>query len=138
MFSIWFAKYFWIYVGDSLARQNGQRFTTFDADNDLKAYNCAERFHGAWWYKSCHHSNLNGEYGNDNYGSGPNWYHWRGHYYALNSTRMMIRVRRYWLTRLGEAVLFSSIVKLHITFCKSVYFRNTFWCIIIWQCFNCV
>ncbi|XP_022316184.2 microfibril-associated glycoprotein 4-like [Crassostrea virginica] len=83
-------------AGDSLRYHSGQRFTTFDEDNDLLASNnCAGMYHGAWWYQSCHHSSLNGEYGNDGYGSGPNWYHWRGYYYALNSTRMMIRVRRY-------------------------------------------
>ena len=133
MFSIWFAKHFWIYVGDSLAGQNGQRFTTFDADNDLDAYNCAVWFHGAWWYKSCHHSNLNGEYGNDNYGSGPNWYHWRGHYYALNSTRMMIRIRRNWLTRLGRLSCF------RLSFnCTLHYVKAFIWVTLFGVLFICV
>ena len=46
---------------DSLASyHNGQAFTTRDKDNDVDGTNCAERFHGAWWHKTCHHSNLNG------------------------------------------------------------------------------
>lgn len=30
-------------------------FTTKDHDNDLeKNVNCAQKYQGAWWYKSCH------------------------------------------------------------------------------------
>ena len=47
-------------VRDSLAVHNGMAFSTRDNDNDLYDGNCAERFLGAWWYASCHHSNLNG------------------------------------------------------------------------------
>ncbi|RUS77530.1 hypothetical protein EGW08_014714 [Elysia chlorotica] len=54
-------------AGDSLEYQNGQNFSTFDHDNDLLKYsNCAEFYHGAWWYKDCHHSNLNGRWGSGN------------------------------------------------------------------------
>ena len=41
-----------------------KQFTTFDADNDnWKEKNCAKSWKGAWWYKGCYYSNLNGEYG---------------------------------------------------------------------------
>ena len=41
-------------AGDSLTYHNDTMFTTKE-----KSY-CALRFKGAWWYKACHISNLNG------------------------------------------------------------------------------
>ncbi|ODN03066.1 Tenascin-R [Orchesella cincta] len=47
-------------AGDSLAYHNGMAFTTTDFDNDLeKNVNCAQKYHGAWWYKSCHQEIFN-------------------------------------------------------------------------------
>jgi len=41
--------------GDSLGFHNGMPFTTKDQDNDLeKNLNCAQKYHGGWWYKNCH------------------------------------------------------------------------------------
>jgi len=52
---------------EALACQIGQKFSTYDHDNDEDLHNnCAEFFHGAWWYKACMASNLNGEYNNTN------------------------------------------------------------------------
>ena len=51
-------------AGDSLAYHNGSRFSTIDNDNDIWYNNCAQVWTGAWWYRSCHHSNLNGRYFN--------------------------------------------------------------------------
>ncbi|KAH9489056.1 Ficolin-1 [Bulinus truncatus] len=46
---------------DNLAYHNQIKCTTFDKDNDNNNdNNCAELFAGAWWYKDCHDSNLNG------------------------------------------------------------------------------
>ena len=70
------------------------KFSTKDRDNDLAGYSCAQRFKGAWWYKSCHDSNLNGFYHRGKHtsdGDGVNWYHWRGDYYSLQKTEMKIR-----------------------------------------------
>ncbi|XP_022314585.2 microfibril-associated glycoprotein 4-like [Crassostrea virginica] len=77
-------------AGDSLTYHSGMPFSTYDNDNDNKTSNCAASHGGAWWYKSCHFSNLNGQYGLDD-PRGIIWYHWLGYYYSLNQTQMMVR-----------------------------------------------
>ena len=67
------------------------KFSTYDSDNDQRTYNCAVEYRGAWWYSSCHSSNLNGEYNNTLYAQGLSWYHWTGHYYSLKFTEMKLR-----------------------------------------------
>ncbi|KAL1396179.1 hypothetical protein pipiens_002738 [Culex pipiens pipiens] len=50
-------------AGDALSYHKGMKFSTFDRDNDEDdSRHCAEKYHGAWWYKSCYDSNLNGLY----------------------------------------------------------------------------
>ena len=75
---------------------NGQQFTTWDRDNDhaTGTANCAQIFEGAWWYHSCHTSNLNGRYlsgPHTTYANGVNWGTWRGYYYSLKVTEMKVR-----------------------------------------------
>ncbi|XP_028286572.1 microfibril-associated glycoprotein 4-like [Parambassis ranga] len=82
-------------AGDSLASHNGQKFSTFDKDQDLWPDNCARKFVGAFWYTACHHANPNGIYrwGADNslFAVGINWYSWKGHDYSLKTISMKIR-----------------------------------------------
>ena len=69
-------------AGDSFTshNHNNMAFTTKDRDNDRYGGNCAVQWTGAWWYDSCHDSNLNGRY----LGQGQNswqsvvWYDFRG------------------------------------------------------------
>ncbi|XP_071173867.1 fibrinogen-like protein A [Mytilus edulis] len=81
-------------ASDDLDYHNNGRFTTLDRDNDDAKDNCARRHPGAWWYKNCMHSNLNGHYyiktpvGRWN---GIIWYHWKGENHSLKATAMMIR-----------------------------------------------
>ncbi|CAG2197627.1 unnamed protein product [Mytilus edulis] len=81
-------------AGDSLSRQNGHQFTTFDRDNDGDKSNCAVLYKGAWWYDNCHKSNLNGVYyhgHHDEYATGIDWYTFHGYHYSMKTTMMMIR-----------------------------------------------
>ena len=84
-------------AGDSMfnhtsQKHDGMQFTTKDRDNDRHSeYNCAIRFHGAWWYASCHASNLNGEWGSTAYGRGLNWYTKTGLHKSATFTEMKIK-----------------------------------------------
>uniref|UniRef100_A0A1Y9H272 Fibrinogen C-terminal domain-containing protein n=1 Tax=Anopheles dirus TaxID=7168 RepID=A0A1Y9H272_9DIPT len=81
-------------AGDSFEAE-GMRFSTYDYDNDKFDQNCAAITHGAWWYKSCGDSNLNGLYlnGPTLEKTGIYWNSFRGYNYSLKKTRMMIRHR---------------------------------------------
>ena len=83
------------YIGDSVNEHNGMKFTTKDQDNDeYSPSNCATNFHGAWWYENCHDSYLNGNYlggMHTSFADGIECQAWRGFYYSLKSTKMMIR-----------------------------------------------
>ena len=88
-------------AGDSLTYHNLMNFTTKDDDNDQYSGNCAVLFNGAWWYKNCYYSNLNGLYGHNNlngrYGDyyayrGVVWAHWKGWSYSLPYVEMKIRL----------------------------------------------
>ena len=83
-----------IILGDSLAIQNGNTFSTRDYDHDNYSGHCATQFKGGWWYNSCHTSNLNGQYLNGthtSYGDGIHWEKWRGFYNSLKTTEMKVR-----------------------------------------------
>ncbi|CAC5357758.1 Ryncolin-4,Angiopoietin-related protein 7,Angiopoietin-related protein 1,Ficolin-3,Ficolin-1-B,Techylectin-5A,Ficolin-2,Ryncolin-1,Tenascin-R,Protein scabrous,Fibrinogen-like protein 1,Angiopoietin-1,Tenascin-X,Fibrinogen C domain-containing protein 1-A,Ryncolin-3,Tenascin,Fibrinogen C domain-containing protein 1,Ryncolin-2,Angiopoietin-related protein 6,Techylectin-5B,Angiopoietin-related protein 2,Angiopoietin-2,Microfibril-associated glycoprotein 4,Fibrinogen alpha chain,Ficolin-1-A,Ficolin-1,Techylecti len=80
-------------AGDSMSYSNAAQFSTKDKGSTSS---CAKRTFGAWWYKTCTHSNLNGEYlrgktsGKDIY-RGVSWYHWKGWNNSLRKSTMMIR-----------------------------------------------
>uniref|UniRef100_A0A671VQK7 Microfibril-associated glycoprotein 4-like n=1 Tax=Sparus aurata TaxID=8175 RepID=A0A671VQK7_SPAAU len=82
-------------AGDGLKHHNGQKFTTFDKDQDVWGGNCAKSFLGAFWYGKCHATNPNGVYrwGADKtlYAVGVEWAVWKGHDYSLKSIRFKIR-----------------------------------------------
>ena len=74
-------------AGDSLAYHNKMAFTTKDREN----HNCAVEYTGAWWYKGCHHSNLNGKYlGNKRDYRGVAWNHFRSRQ-SLKFSEMKLR-----------------------------------------------
>ena len=79
-------------AGDSLTHpHNNMAFTTKDRDNDRYSTNCAVHFTGAWWYNSCHSSNLNGQYLGDKYDNrGATWSHFR-YSRSLKFTEMKLR-----------------------------------------------
>ena len=82
-------------AGDALSYHNGKEFSTRDRDNDDSDNNCAELFTGAWWYKACHRSNLNGQYhagSTSSYATGVVWYYFRNtHFYSLRVSEMKVR-----------------------------------------------
>nr|KAF6305348.1 microfibril associated protein 4 [Pipistrellus kuhlii] len=81
-------------AGDSLSYHSGQKFSTFDRDQDLFLQNCAALSSGAFWFRSCHFANLNGFYlggSHLSYANGINWAQWKGFYYSLKRTEMKIR-----------------------------------------------
>ena len=79
-------------AGDSLGPYNGMFFTTKDRDNDQRGDNCAWERRGAWWYRKCARSNLNGQYkGNTVDVKGMYWHHWKINHLSLKRSVMMVR-----------------------------------------------
>ena len=71
------------------------QFSTKDNDNDISGGSCAFIYKGAWWYNSCHWSNLNGIYHggqHDSHADGINWYTFRGHHYSLKRSEMKLKL----------------------------------------------
>nr|XP_046188741.1 angiopoietin-related protein 4 [Oncorhynchus gorbuscha] len=77
---------------------SGLPFSTRDQDNDQKSdTNCAKHLSGGWWFSNCGRSNLNGRYfmspppkQRHQRKQGVFWKTWRGRYYPLKTTVMMI------------------------------------------------
>ncbi|XP_045839658.1 tenascin-R isoform X2 [Meles meles] len=85
-------------AGDSLSYHQGRPFSTEDRDNDVAVTNCAMSYKGAWWYKNCHRTNLNGKYGESRHSQGINWYHWKGHEFSIPFVEMKMRPYSHRLT----------------------------------------
>ena len=79
-------------VTDSLTYHNNTAFSTKDRDNDNDgSSSCAVECTGAWWYKSCQLSNLNGRYlGNQRHWAGLRWAFFRNNL-SLKFTEMKLR-----------------------------------------------
>ncbi|PIK37290.1 putative tenascin-N isoform X1, partial [Apostichopus japonicus] len=79
--------------GHALSYHLNFAFSTFDRDNDnAGSTNCAVEHHGAWWYKSCASSNLNGNYmAADDALSSIYWYYLPGGRFNIKYTEMKIR-----------------------------------------------
>ena len=80
-------------AGDALTYHNGMQFSTKDRDNDeYSGVNCASDRHGAWWYKDCGLSNLNGLYRSGlNNNQGVRWYHFLNNDISLRFAHMKLR-----------------------------------------------
>ncbi|XP_049302339.1 ryncolin-2 isoform X2 [Bactrocera dorsalis] len=88
-------------AGDSFSYHSGSKFSTKDSDNDKSSGNCAVYSKGAWWYKNCYDSTLNGiylggEYPKSQEGRGVVWRTWRGEFYSLKYVLMAIRPKYYY------------------------------------------
>nr|XP_045006180.1 angiopoietin-related protein 4 isoform X2 [Jaculus jaculus] len=73
-------------------------FSTWDQDHDLRRdLNCAKSLSGGWWFGTCGHSNLNGQYFHSiplqrqQRKKGIFWKTWRGRYYPLQATTLLIQ-----------------------------------------------
>ena len=83
-------------AGDSLTYHNGMQFSTKDRDNDHSSGNCITTggWRGAWWYKSCAHSNLNGLYRSGlSGGQGVVWDVFLNNHISLKFAQMKLRFR---------------------------------------------
>ncbi|XP_055600828.1 ficolin-2-like [Uranotaenia lowii] len=82
-------------AGDSLSYGLNMKFTTQDADHDTHGGNCAVDYKGAWWYKACHFSNLNGLYKKGSFNTNSMcWNAFKSSDESLHKSRMMIRAVR--------------------------------------------
>ena len=83
-------------AGDSLTYHKGQAFTTKDNNNDRDGNNCAILRNGAWWFKKCDRSHLNGKYYSESDDvqtkiHGVVWDGWLGNEYSLKTCAMKMR-----------------------------------------------
>lgn len=82
---------------DSLSANNGEKFSTFDEDNDSSPNHCGEDHSSGWWFDNCGQSYLNGIYywdGVHPVGSPFNgiiWDSWLGQTKSLKTVVMAIR-----------------------------------------------
>ena len=75
-------------AGDSLAYQNNMKFSTKDRGNE----SCARGNTGAWWYKGCHFSDLNGRYlGNKVSYDGVTWYYYKNSELSMKFAEMKLK-----------------------------------------------
>ncbi|XP_059160760.1 ficolin-2-like [Physella acuta] len=78
-------------ASNCLGAHNGRNFSTYDMDHDDGTSNCAELYHGAWWYYSCHVSNFNGLFGSLEYSKGLTCRTLTSTYVGVDSTEMKFK-----------------------------------------------
>ena len=80
-------------AGDSLSYDGGAPFSTKDRDNDeWLSISCPTTRKGAWWYKACTYSNLNGLYIKGLISrQGMQWYYWKNSNESVKRSEMKIR-----------------------------------------------
>nr|KAG5688167.1 hypothetical protein BaRGS_001961 [Batillaria attramentaria] len=79
--------------GDSLTDNNNRPFSTHDSDHDSSPINCAVLWRGAWWYRMCGSSNLNGVYltsRRETYKS-IYWFPWKNAWIVMKHVEMKMR-----------------------------------------------
>ena len=89
-------------AGDSIEygsggdNHNGMAFSTYDSDNDLASYHCAQYTKGGWWFNACMSSQLNGIYHHDTTpiaSEAVYWYTFPGYKCSLKFAEMKLRAR---------------------------------------------
>mgnify|MGYP000226482362 FL=1 len=78
-------------AGDSLSYHHGMAFSTKDKDNDRNGGSCAVTFKGAWWYRNCLRSNLNGRYPRGGNSGRVTWLDWKNNQYSMKRAEMKIK-----------------------------------------------
>ena len=81
-------------AGDSFLYHSGMKFSTKDKGHTIFGARCAKRFRGAWWYRACHRSNLNGQYLSGRripFAEGIKWMTLNGDRGSLVQTEMKLR-----------------------------------------------
>ena len=83
------------FLGDSLAINNGMKFSTKDQDHDLDPGSCAKNYHAGWWFKGCYLANPNGMYRKTAVKTtqSVNWYDFGNEHRALKKIKFMIRLK---------------------------------------------
>ncbi|KAL9969902.1 hypothetical protein ACROYT_G022175 [Oculina patagonica] len=79
-------------AGNGMSTHDGYLFAT--KDNDATSLQCSQQYKGAWWYRDCHRSVLNGPYLNgphSSLGHGIIWYDFKGYFYSLKRTEMKVK-----------------------------------------------
>uniref|UniRef100_A0ABM5FGV6 Tenascin-X isoform X4 n=1 Tax=Pogona vitticeps TaxID=103695 RepID=A0ABM5FGV6_9SAUR len=80
-------------AGDAFSYHSGSVFSTRDRDPNRLIIPCAVSYRGAWWYRNCHYTNLNGLYANNRDHQGVNWFNWKGFEFSIPFTEMKLRPR---------------------------------------------
>ena len=86
-------------AGNSIGYNSGQKFSTYDRDNDPNPdLFCARYYRSPWWHfnsNSCSYAHLNGNYRTTpSAGVGlVNWYNWKGNWSSMKKTNMKVRRR---------------------------------------------